>query len=150
MIPFRRSLPHEIPSWVDPSNERYFITVCCQSRGKNQLANAEIGQRLFETIRHRNASGICYVSIALLMPDHIHLLVSFPQSEKRIRTVMSKWKEWTAKSLRVCWQRDFFEHRLRHDESFSDEADYILDNPVRAGLVKNCEDWPYVFIADSW
>ena len=88
--------------------------------------------------------------IALLMPDHMHLLISFPQSQKRIQTIVSKWKEWTAKSLKIDWQRDFFEHRLRKEESFREKADYILLNPVRAGLVKEEEDWSCVFIADPW
>ena len=44
----------------------------------------------------------------------------------------------------------FFEHRLRKEESFREKADYILANPVRAGLVERAEDWPYVFIAEPW
>ena len=84
------------------------------------------------------------------MPDHVHLILSFPEIGKRVQTIMSKWKEWTAKSLDIEWQRDFFEHRLRRDESFREKADYVLANPVRAGLVKKVEDWPYVFIADPW
>ena len=82
------------------------------------------------------------------MPDHLHLILTFPDIDKRIQAVLSKWKEWTAKSLDVDWQRDFFEHRLRKDESFREKADYILANPVRAGLVEKIENWPYVFIAD--
>ncbi len=52
------------------------------------------------------------------MPDHVHLLVSFPDTGKRIQTIVSKWKERTSKSLEIDWQRDFFEHLLRRDESY--------------------------------
>jgi putative transposase len=52
--------------------------------------------------------------------------------------------------MKIDWQHDFFEHRLRQEESLHEKADYILANPVRAGLVKEIEDWPYVFIADPW
>ena len=39
--------------------------------------------------------------------------------------------------------------RLYHGgESFREKADYVLSNPVRAGLVERVEDWPYVFIAE--
>jgi len=38
----------------------------------------------------------------------------------------------------IKWQRDFFEHRLRSDESWREKADYILANPVRKGLVAVC------------
>jgi hypothetical protein len=36
-----------------------------------------------------------------------------------------------------------FDHRLRRDESLDEKARYILANPVRAGLVKREEDWPW-------
>ena len=58
---------------------------------------------------------------------------------------MSKWKEWTCKEIGIVWQDDFFEHRLRHDESRREKADYILANPVRAELVGRAEDWPFVY-----
>jgi hypothetical protein len=63
--------------------------------------------------------------------------------------VVSKWKEWTAKELGICWQRDFFEHRLRHDESCREKADYFLQNPVRKKLVARPEEWPFVYFGDG-
>ena len=51
-------------------------------------------------------------------------------------------------SLLIEWQRDFFEHRLRGSESYREKADYILLNPVRAGLARTPEEWPHIFIAD--
>ncbi len=146
----RKRLPHDVPFWVDPSKADYFITICCEQREKNQLAEHYIAEQLFETIKHRNAAGIWYVHLALIMPDHVHLLISFPETDKRIQTIVSKWKEWTAKALKIKWQRDFFEHRLRKEESFREKADYILANPVRAGLVDRSENWPYIFIAKPW
>jgi len=146
----RKRLAHDIPLWVDPSKAYYYITVCCQQRGKNQLAIPNPGYPVLETIRYRNEKQIWHAHIALLMPDHVHMIVSFPQIGKRVQTIVSKWKERTAKSFQIEWQRDFFEHRLRNDESFREKADYILANPVRAGLVERGEDWPYVFIADPW
>ena len=37
----------------------------------------------------------------------------------------------------------FFDHLLRSEESYAQKWDYVRENPVRAGLVKNVEDWPY-------
>jgi putative transposase len=149
-LPVRKRLPHEAPFSVDPNRADYFITICCERRGINQLANTHIANEVFETIKYRNATGIWFVHLALIMPDHLHLLIAFPESDKRIQTIISKWKEWTAKTLKIHWQRDFFEHRLRKDESSREKADYIFANPVRAGLVEKWEDWPYIFIADPW
>ena len=55
----------------------------------------------------------------------------------------------TAKELGIHWQDDFFEHRLRREESRRQKADYILANPVRAALVSRPEDWPHVYFGDG-
>jgi putative transposase len=65
------------------------------------------------------------------------------------RSGISKWKEWTAKEIGIVWQRDFFEHRLRHDESRREKADYILQNPVRKNFVARPEDWSFVYFGDG-
>jgi len=59
--------------------------------------------------------------------------------------VITNWKKYTARVFGISWQRDFFDHRLRREESLRDKSDYILQNPVRAGLVKRAGDWPYVW-----
>lgn len=68
---------------------------------------------------------------------------------------MGLWKEWTAK--RLCrdlsisppfWQKQFFDHVLRNDESYGDIWAYVRDNPVRAGLVARWEEWNYQGFVD--
>jgi REP element-mobilizing transposase RayT len=41
------------------------------------------------------------------------------------------------------WHRYRFERTLRDDEATLSVARYILENPVRAGLVRNAEDYPF-------
>lgn len=145
----RKQLPHEIPLWVDPHKEIYFITINCQQRFQNQLSLPEVAEQLFETVQHRQDKFLWWPYLFLLMPDHLHALLSFPPSDKPIRGIVSIWKEWTNKDMGIIWQDDFFEHRLRHDESRRQKADYILANPVRAKLVSRPEDWPYVYFGDG-
>jgi putative transposase len=144
-VPRRKSLPHAIPLWVDPQKEVYFFSINCQERDRNQLALPDVAERLFETVRYRQEKFLWWPHVFLLMPDHLHALLSFPPSDKPVKRVMSKWKEWTAKELGLQWQRDFFEHRLRHEESRRAKSDYILQNPVRRQLVSRPEDWPFVY-----
>ena len=146
----RRALPHDPPHFIGTDSAIFFITICCQKRGQNQLAIPVVGPAVIETIKHRNDREIWYAHLAVVMPDHVHVVISFGRTDKRTQMIVSKWKEWTAKTLGIRWQRDFFEHRLRGDESFREKADYVLTNPVRAGLVKRWQDWPYTFIADPW
>ena len=145
----RKTLPHEIPLWVDPQTEVYFITINCQVHLINKLARPDVSAALFETVRHRQERGLWWPYLFLLMPDHVHALLSFPPSGKPLSLVIRTWKEWTAKELDIGWQRDFFEHRLRNDESRREKADYILQNPVRKELAARPEDWPFVYFGDG-
>jgi putative transposase len=76
------------------------------------------------------------------MPDHVHMLATFGP-DAGMERVIRNWKRYTTNHAGICWQRDFFDHRLRNDESFDEKAAYILNNPLRAGLVERYEDWPY-------
>ena len=112
-------------------------------RGDNQLCQPDIFQRLGESVAHREALGQWWVPLLLLMPDHLHMLVSFSPMPGMVQTVVA-WKRYAARHFGISWQRDFYEHRLRRDESFAEKADYIRLNPVRAGLVSEPKTWPYV------
>ncbi len=83
-----------------------------------------------------------FLHLLVLMPDHLHLLASFPATPG-LRTTVSAWKSFTAKQSGFRWQTDFFEHRLRAEESFDEKAYYIRMNPVRAGLCEAWPDWPH-------
>lgn len=54
-----------------------------------------------------------------------------------------------AKSLRMeghagpFWQRGFFDHILRSQESYAQKWAYVQLNPIRAGLVSRVDEWPY-------
>ncbi|PYL07419.1 MAG: hypothetical protein DME33_10715 [Verrucomicrobia bacterium] len=146
--PQRKKLPHERPLWLRPEGEIFFVTVCCEPRGKNQLCYSNIARAIFDSVEFRNQNAIWYAHLACLMPDHLHALISFPY-ERSMKQIMSDWKRFLATRLKIEWQRDFFDHRLRKEESCREKADYIRANPVRAGLIAPSEEWPYFWLADS-
>ena len=139
----RQTLPHEIPPWVK-DDAIYFLTLCTLPRGDNQLCHSDIFQRMRESVSHRETIGQWWVPLLLLMPDHLHMLVSFSPVPGMVKTVTA-WKRYVARHVGISWQRDFYEHRLRRDESFEEKAQYIRLNPVRAGFIAASETWPYVW-----
>jgi putative transposase len=141
--PRRKLLPHGVPSWVG-NDAVYFLTVCCEGRRVNQLCLDRVASAIFESIEFRVARGDWYIHLTLLMPDHCHALVSFPR-EGDMRKLVSSWKEITAKRVGIRWQRDFFDHRLRSNESYEEKANYIRMNPVRGGLVLDPKMWPFIW-----
>jgi putative transposase len=139
--PVRRSLCHEIPGWVG-SGCRHFITINCRQRGSFSLVSPSIATALLGSLTVYEERGRWYPWLAVVMPDHFHLIVTFDLTIG-IRRTVSAWKRYLARSQNLNWQSDFFEHRLRNDAEFLEKASYVRQNPVRQGLVEKPEDWPF-------
>jgi putative transposase len=43
----------------------------------------------------------------------------------------------------LIWQRHFWDTQLRRADNYGEKWDYVVNNPVRAGLVLDARDWPY-------
>ena len=121
----------------------YFITICCQQRGTNQLCQETIASVLFDTARIYHERGRWNLDLLFFMPDHLHALIGIDGRDS-LSQLIRDFKRITAKLSGVEWQRNFFDHRVRHDESEDEKATYIRQNPMRAGLVHTDEQWPYV------
>lgn len=65
--------------------------------------------------------------------------------------VLSRWAGGLKRAIAVAlnchsgglWQPGFFDHVLRPEESYVGKWQYIVENPIRAGLVKEVEEWPH-------
>jgi REP element-mobilizing transposase RayT len=84
----------------------------------------------------------------VIMPDHVHLFVRGSQVF-RLGPWVGLLKQALAKAAQLSraekqlWEEGFFDHILRSDESYAQKWSYVRKNPLRAGLVKSVEDWPY-------
>jgi REP element-mobilizing transposase RayT len=144
----RKHLPHDIPGWVK-DGETFFITVCCDGRGVNQLCHMELGQSLLESIAIRQKRAIWSVRLLTLMPDHLHALISFNTHHYPMRKSIKDWKRYLARTHRIRWQDDFFDHRLRNASALREKGAYIQKNPIRGGLCESIDDWPYTWDANQ-
>ncbi len=134
----------------------YFITACTEKR-RHLLANNEAHDvfRQF-CINARNHGAL--VGRYVLMPDHLHLFLCIPPGEMRLSLWMKSLKNTLSKHWRSLeidaphWQKGFFDHLIRSNESHSEKWKYVRENPVRAELVTKAEDWPYAgsILPDSW
>jgi putative transposase len=53
----------------------YFITICCQQRGLNQLCRERTSKILMDTARIYHERARWNLNLLLLMPDHLHGLI---------------------------------------------------------------------------
>lgn len=80
----------------------------------------------------------------VLMPDHMHLLAQF-SPKPGFRRLMESFKRHLARKHGIPWQPGFFDHRVRSEKLVRETLDYILMNPVRAGLISDARAWPYLW-----
>jgi REP element-mobilizing transposase RayT len=99
---------------------------------------------MLEAVEHYHVHNRWFARLFLIMPDHVHALLAF-SSKERMTGAVGDWKRYTNRACAVEWQREFFDHRIRNDESWELKAAYIRENPVRKGVVSRVEHWPWVF-----
>jgi len=139
-LPRLPRLRHDTPGWVE--NPEYFITLTCKSRGLNHLCKPGVAKLILESIRHRQRKLAWRWELVVLMPDHLHGILSIPDSSDLARSIFD-WKRWIASQVGIKFQEGFFDHRLRSDASAQEKWNYVNQNPVRAGLVKSPGQWPF-------
>ncbi|HKL20603.1 MAG TPA: transposase [Tichowtungia sp.] len=141
----------------------YFVTFCTHSR-QRLLENETVHDALIDFSRRGFGEKNISVGRYVVMPDHIHLFVRGPYDFK-LSVWVNQLKGHLTKTIRSCsrspvanasrpqgdcyrknapvWQRGFFDHVLRSHESYSEKWQYVAQNPVRAGLVENADEWSY-------
>jgi putative transposase len=129
---------HNIPIIV-------FVTVCTKDR-KRILATPAAHDVLRTVWR---TQPFWSVGRYVIMPDHIHL---FCAPGKFPRRPLSKWiafwkslaaTQWPHRDQHPIWQRHFWDTQLRRGENYDQKWEYVIENPVRTGLVEESKDWPY-------
>jgi len=143
--PQRQALPHGTPPWVD-FDAVYLVTACTTPRHRNQLAIHAVVDDLRCSFHLPDEQAEWSLIAWVVMPDHVQVLATIPPGV-RIPLLVGRWKRLTARRHGVCWQRDFFEHRLRSHEHVDAKREYLRQNPVRAGLVEHPDDWPFFWSA---
>jgi putative transposase len=145
----RTRLQHSIPSWVQDGSV-YFITINAVQRHINQLAKPVIAEAIKDSIQVYKDAHKWHPKLVVIMPDHLHMLVSLNTAHSSIRQIISPWKSYLKRSQLIEWQEGFFEHRIRDRVSLEEKEQYLRMNPVRAGLVEDPEEWPYLWPESSF
>ncbi len=133
------------------SKQTHFITFSCYRRQQRLRppARCDLFVEKLEQTRRRFALSIYGF---VVMPEHVHLLVSEPD-RARLATAIQSLKLAVAKmvpKLRVepgeparFWQSRYYDRNERDYEEFVEKLRYIHRNPVKRGLVKRPEGWPW-------
>lgn len=115
------------------------VTVCTLDK-KHILINKDFGRDIVQLIRERAEIGSVPIYAYCIMPDHVHLLLSASNAKSVTAFVrelkgLSTRLAWTYGIKGKLWQKSFYDHFLRKGEDIEKAVRYILDNPVRKGIV---------------
>ena len=133
------------------SDRLFFVTTITAGRLPifRHAANARL---MIDTLAHYRDQGRFLLHEFVIMPDHLHLLLT-PASEISLERAMQFIKggfSFRKKSRGPAWQASFTNHRVRNDEDYDRHREYIQMNPVRAQLVERPEDYPYSSAAGAF
>ena len=128
------------------AHQTHFVTFTCYHRHRE--LDSPAAKELFEHTleRVRRWYGISVYGY-VVMPEHVHLLVSEPERGE-LATPLQMLKQIVSRKRHAAcgepfWQRRYYDFNVWSECKFREKLRYIHRNPVRRGLVDSPEDWPW-------
>ena len=145
---YRRQLPH-----LQRDDKPHYVTFCTFHRW---ILPERMRSIVLDSSRHDDGSKID-LQVVVVMPEHVHLI--FTPLVNGAQMVVWGLAEITdaikgASAHKInralgrkgrVWQPESFDHVLRSSENVDEKLQYVLENPVRRGLVERWEDYPWTW-----
>lgn len=87
-----------------------------------------------------------------IMPNHVHLVFTVKRNDISLYRILQSLKRFTAREANkilqrsgAFWQHESYDHVVRNGRALTRIVHYILENPVKAGLVDSWEKWPWSY-----
>jgi REP-associated tyrosine transposase len=124
----------------------HFITFSCFGRMSllDSVAAKETFERELERVRRWYG---CYVTGYVVMPEHVHLLISEPE-RGTLSAAIQMLKQITSRKLKLAgaarfWQARYYDFPVWSEGKRVEKLKYIHRNPVKTGLVARPENWQW-------
>ena len=111
------------------------------------LKNPEIAAMVSNALRYFDSQRYLLYTWTI-MPNHVHVL--FATLNSNLSSVIHSWKSFTAheanrllKRSGRFWQPEYFDRLVKSERQFEYCIRYVLNNPVKAGLCKEMQQWPW-------
>jgi putative transposase len=144
--PTRNSLAEEVPG-----HKRTFFLTTRTSISRRVFQSERNALLLVDVLRSCVAAREYQVHDFVIMPDHVHLLITVDREmtiERAMQLVKGRYSYRLKQEcgyLAEVWQSGYSEVRIEDERSFAKHVEYIAQNPVRARLADYPEHYPYCF-----
>jgi len=156
-----REKQNEISRWERQFTD-YETTLNSLKNDARWLADSRVADLVRDAIHYQDGRDYDLASYCI-MPNHVHIVFGLGEhsmfdtdrqtgnlSNKTLSQVMQSLKRYTAREANKIlersgpfWQNESFDRVIRSDEELEKIILYIMDNPVKAGLVKKWEEWKW-------
>ena len=124
--------------------------------GPRWLLDHRVGHLVADALRYRDGKVYTLYS-SCVMPNHVHAVLKPLNREDGkaypLPSILRSLKGYTARKANAIlgrtgafWQSESYDRVIRDDEDLIHMIEYVLDNPVKAGLVSRWEDWPWSYL----
>ena len=153
-----REKKHRLPKELYSGYAVVSFTLCIKDRAE-LFRESNIVKKFEEILLAEEADFNCKVFLYLFMLDHCHILLQGKHEQANALNVISRFKQktgyWLSKNYpEARWQKDYYDHVLRKEEDVMKHIRYVLENPVRRGLVEDWQEYEFkgsnVYQIDSW
>ena len=147
------SRPPRITGFPYTGQYRYFLTFCTFNRCRS-FVNADVVATTLQQFRKTALEEGFELLAYCFMPDHAHLLVEGVSDASDLRRFSKLARQRSGgvhsrRTGRPLWQEGFYDRVLRDGEDIKNVARYLLNNPLRAGLVDSPISYPHLG-SDRW
>lgn len=136
------------------------------------LKDERIAQLVADSLKYRDGKEY-HLKAFCIMSNHVHVVfkpllnekslteikgsspLKFESSEPTLGAIMQSLKGYTAHEANKIlnrkgkfWEEESYDHEDRDDEELDRIVKYVLNNPVKAGLVKNWRDWKWNWLRE--
>lgn len=123
--------------------------------GETFLKNEQIASLIAKAIYYRDTRVYDLISFCI-MPNHVHLIFTPLEKEKdncySLTEILHSLKRHTARQSNLFlgrsgpfWQDESYDRVIRDEAELERIVKYVLYNPVKAGLVKEQNDWKWTY-----
>lgn len=125
----------------------YFITILTKDHGL-YFKEAHVVDGLSNILLEIAKSERFKIWAYCFMPDHLHILIVGEDDKSDLKKFISFFKQksgyWFKKNCnKNLWHISYYDHILRKEENIESIGLYILENPVRKGLVSDFRQYPF-------
>ncbi len=115
------------------------------------LSNSHVVKMVVDAIHYRDSKKYELIAYSI-MPNHVHMVITVERSDTSLYRILQSLKAFTAKEANkilnrngAFWQNESYDHVVRNEKELGNIIWYVLNNPVKAGFVKDWKEWKWSY-----